>query len=135
MSWTSCGGGGVLMLTRMKRTRETREPRMAGHIPPIQLSRDLYFMYPNTYQTMQLTAPAVIPTIPACFVARGHQSPKRKGNVNAEAIRLKDIVTIHRIAAGGLRATRRAKIPVIRVTSLAIRSPFRRSTSFFRYRT
>ena len=131
ISWTSRGGGGVHLLTTMNRIKETTEPKIAGQIPQIQLSSVWYFKYPRIYQTTQLTAPPIIPVIPACFVPRGHHNPKRNGNVKAEAIKLKDIVTIHKMAAGGLRATRSARIPVTRVTSLAIRSPFRRSISLF----
>lgn len=111
------------MLTRTKRIKETTEPKIAGHIPPIQLSRVRYFIYPRIYQPTQLMAPPIMPAIPACLVARGHQSPKRNGKVKAEAIKLKDIVTIHKMAAGGLSATRRARIPVTRVTTRAILSP------------
>jgi hypothetical protein len=44
ISWTSGGGGGVLLLTKTKRIREIIDPKMAGQIPPIQLSSVRYFM-------------------------------------------------------------------------------------------
>ena len=60
---------------------------------------------------------------------------RRKGKVKADAIRLKDMVTIQRMAAGGLRATRRARTPITRVTTRAILRPLAWSMSGFTNRT
>ncbi len=46
-------------------------------------------MYPRTYHNTQLKAPPIIPTIPPSLVARRHHTPRRKGKVNADAIKLK----------------------------------------------
>ena len=64
----------------------------------------------------QLIAPPIMAVMPPSLVAPGHQSPNRKGKVKADAIKLNAMVTIHKMAAGGLMATSRASTPITRVT-------------------
>src|SRR3972149_4037163 len=52
-----------------------------------------------------------------------HQGPSRWGNVNADSMRLKAMVTIQRTGAGGSMATSRERIPRLNVTLRAILRP------------